>query len=321
MELTPELLDRRLLVFTGKGGVGKSTVAAAAALLAAEQGKRVLAVEMDAKGDFTDYFEHPPVGFKPVEIHPGLFAMTMSTEASLQEYLRLNLRIPLFGRIGPLAHAFELVATAAPGVKEILTMGKICYEVREAIEGRAPWDLVVVDASASGHIISQLGSPKAIRELVHMGPVRSQTEWMHEVLANPVVTALCIVTTPEEMPVSETIELVEQVQGDLDVSLGPIFVNRVLPEPFTRADEEIFERLREPEPAAVLAGATGPGVTAVMEAARLAVTMRRTRAAHLARLREVVDLPVAYLPFLFVRTHGMRVTRIMAEALGMELGL
>ncbi len=316
----PELLDRRLLIFTGKGGVGKSTVSAATSLLASEMGKRVLVVEMDAKGDLTDYFEHRAVGFKPVEVQPGLHVMSMDTEASLQEYLRLNIRIPFIGRIGPLAHAFELVATAAPGVKEILTMGKICHEVRESVAGRAPWDVVIVDASASGHIVSQLGSPEAIRELVHMGPVKAQTEWMHELLVDPDITALCTVTTSEEMPVAETIELVERVRAQLSVSLGPIFVNRVLPEPFTRADEEVFEVLRGRGLAAATAAA-GPGVPLVLEGARLAATLRRNRTAQLAMLRDAVDLPLAYLPFLFVRSHGLRVTRMMAEALAMELGL
>src|ERR1700704_4720247 len=91
----PALLDRRLLFFTGKGGVGKSTMAAATALLAAQQGRRVLLVEVDAKGDVTRLFEQAPVGFTPREIQLGILAMSMDTEASLQEYLKLNLKVPV----------------------------------------------------------------------------------------------------------------------------------------------------------------------------------------------------------------------------------
>ena len=149
------LLDRRLLVFTGKGGVGKTTVAAATALVAAELGLRVLLVEADGKGDVPAQFEHPPVGFTPVEVHPGIRAMAMDTEASLQEYLRLQLRVPVIGRIGPFARALDFVANAAPGVKEILTIGKIAWEVRESIAGRAEHDLVVVDAAATGHVVDR----------------------------------------------------------------------------------------------------------------------------------------------------------------------
>ncbi len=317
----PDLLGRRLCIFTGKGGVGKSTVTAAMALLAAEHGRRVLVVEVDAKGNVTDRFEHPPVGFVPVEVHPGVHAMAMDTEASLREYLRLNLRVPVLGRIGPLARVFDFVATAAPGVKEVLTIGKVCWEVRESLEDRAPWDLVLVDAAASGHVIAQLGAPRSIRELVAVGPVRHQTEWMNALLEDPEVTALNVVVTPEEMPVVETIELVAAARSELAVPFGAVVVNRVLPELFTRADEEAFEAMRRPDLRERVAERVGPGAGPVLDGARLAVSLRRTRAGHLARLREAVDLPMLYVPYLFSRSHGLRETRVVAEALGAELGL
>lgn len=317
----PDLLGRRLLFFTGKGGVGKSTITAAMALLAADHGKRVLVVEVDAKGNITDRFEHSPVGFEPREVHPGVFAMAMDTEASLKEYLRLHLRVPIMGRLGPLARVLDFVATAAPGVKEVLTIGKVCWEVRESIQGRADWDLVIVDAAATGHVIAQLGAPDAIRELVAVGPVRSQTEWMSDLLCDPAVTALNVVTTAEEMPVAETIELVGRARDELEVSLGCVIINRVLPELFTRADEETFEAMREPPAQELLSRHAGSGVTAVLDGARLAVSLRRARAVHLTHLREAVELPMLYVPYLFSRTQGLRETRVVAEALGAELGL
>jgi anion-transporting ArsA/GET3 family ATPase len=317
----PDLLDRRLLFFTGKGGVGKSTMAAATAILAADRGRRVLLVDVDGKGDLATLFEHTPVGFKPVEVHPGVLAMSMDTEASLQEYLRLNLRVPVLGRLGPLARVFEFVATAAPGVKEILTIGKICWEVREAIAGRADHDLVVVDASASGHIVAQLGAPASIQELVDVGPVRSQTDWLVEILSDPAVTGDNLVATPEEMPVAETIELVARLRAEVTAPLATVIVNRVLPELFTTADEETFEALREPAVASALARSAGPGTPAVLDAARLAVSLRRTGATHLAELDESVDLPLLYVPYLFARVQGRRVLRMVADALGEELGL
>jgi anion-transporting ArsA/GET3 family ATPase len=317
----PDLLGRRLLFFTGKGGVGKSTVTAATALLAAQRGQRVLLVEVDAKGNLTRLFERPPVGFDPVEVFPGVFAMQMRTEASLREYLRLNLRVPVLGRLGPLAGALDFVATAAPGVKEILTVGKVCWEARESIEGRADWDLIVVDAAATGHVVAQLDAPRAIRELVQAGPVRGQTEWMVDLLSDPEVTALNVVTSPEEMPVNETIELVARVREELTVPLGAVVVNRVLPELFTRDDQVVFDALRAPEGAAVLERTIGTGAGALLDAARLAVSLRRTRAAHLSELRSAVDLPMLYLPYLFVRDHGLRVTHMVADRLGEELGL
>ena len=317
----PELLDRRLLFFTGKGGVGKSTIAAATAILAADRGRRVLLVDVDGKGDLATLFEHAPVGFKPVQVHPGVLAMSMDTEASLQEYLRLNLKVPVLGRLGPLAKVLDFVATAAPGVKEILTVGKICWEVREAIEGRADFDLVVVDASASGHIVAQLGAPASIQELVDVGPVRSQTDWFVELLSDPAVTGVNVVTTPEEMPVAETIELVARLRAEVTAPLATVIVNRVLPELFTTADEETFEAIREPAVAGALARVAGSGTAAVLDGARLAVSLRRLGATHLAELDEQVDLPLLYVPYLFARVQGRRVLRMVADALGDELGL
>lgn len=321
MRPAPDLLGRRLLFFTGKGGVGKSTVTAATALLAADRGQRVLVVEADAKGAIPGHFEQPTVGFEPREVYPGVCAMEMRTEDSLKEYLKLNLRVPVLGRLGPLARVLDFVATAAPGVKEILTVGKVCWEVRESIEGRADWDLVVVDAAATGHIIGQLDAPRAIQELVSVGMVREQTDWMVELLSDASVTGLNIVATPEEMPVNETIELVERARAELTVPLGAVVVNRVLPELFTHADEETFEVLRGDEAGAVLTKRVGPGSTAVLDAARLAVSLRRTRVAHLAELRQAVELPMLYLPYLFVRDQGLRVTKMVADSLAQELGL
>ena len=212
--------------------------------------------------------------------------MQMDTEASLREYLKLNLRVPVLGRLGPLATLFDFVANAAPGVKEILTVGKICWELRESLAGDAPWDLIVVDAAATGHVVGQLDAPRAIQGLVQVGPVRQQTDWMVALLSDPDLTALNVVTSPEEMPVNETIELVARARDELTVPLGAVIVNRVLPELFTRADEEIFDSLRDPAALDVLHDAAGPGSTAVLDAARLAVSLRRSRSTQLAALRE-----------------------------------
>src|ERR1035441_5657054 len=246
------LLDLELVFVTGKGGVGKTTVASAMALLASQRGKRVLVCEVDAKGDVAGFYEAPPTGFNEREILPGLFAMTMDTEASLREYLKLQLRIPVVGRIGPLAKAFDFVATAAPGVREILTVGKLCYEVREG-----HYDLVVVDAPASGHIVGQLAAPQAINELVKVGLIRSQTDWMLEILSDPVQTAVAIVTTPEEMPVNETLELTGRIKEETTVRMSAVVVNQVLPELFGQREEEIFEQLRAREVEMVLSERAG----------------------------------------------------------------
>ena len=243
--------------------------------------------------------------------------MSMDTEESLKEYLSLQLKIPLVARLGPLARTFDFVANAAPGVKEILTIGKFLWEVRED-----RYDLVVVDAVATGHIAGQLAAPQAIQELVQVGMVRDQTGWMLDLLGDPAQTGVVIVAAPEEMPVNETLELADRLAEDTVVDLAAVVVNRVLPELFGRGEEEVFERLVRDDNEARLSNALGTSVRPILDGAQLAVTLRRTRAAHLSRLRKELPAgtPLLYVPYLFQRSHGARATRQVAGHLAEELG-
>lgn len=314
-----DLLGRRLLFVTGKGGVGKTTVAAALGLLASEQGLRTLVCEVEPKGDLDFAYECGPTPFQGRQVAKNLTAMSMDTEASLREYLHYVAKVPVVGRIGPVARAFDFVATAAPGIREILTIGKLCYEVREN-----HYDLVVVDAASTGHVVGQLAAPTGINELVRVGLVRHQTDWMLEILRDPQQTGVVLVTTPEEMPVSEAIDLAGRLADETPVHLACVIANRVLPELFGRAEEEVFDRLAESAGIDWLAGrvqAPATEVTAVLAAARLAVTIRRDGSAHLERLRDAIGggAPLLYLPYLFSRAYGMRAIRQVALSLGEEL--
>lgn len=309
-----DLLERQLLFVTGKGGVGKTSVAAALAQLGARAGRRTLVCEMDAKGALAAAFDTTSLQFEPRRLAADLYGMEMNTEDSLREYLRLFVKLPLVGRIGPLARTFDFVADAAPGVKEILAVGKLAYEVRER-----HYDLVVVDAEASGHIVAQIGAPRVIEELVKVGMVRDQTRWISEILEDPARTGVVIVTTPEEMPVSETIELIGRLDVESGVAPSAIVANRVLPALFDRRQSEVVDRLDEIEPA--LVEIAGPGVREVLAAAHVTEARRRVGSRHLERLRDEIPagLPVLYVPELFTRATGRRVVSLVASALAEEL--
>jgi len=275
---------------------------------------------MDAKGALANAFDVGELTFEPTEVAPNLHAMAMNTEDSLREYLRLFVRVPLLGRIGPLASTFDFVADAAPGVKEILGVGKLCWEVREQ-----HYDLVVVDAEASGHIVSQIGAPRVIADLVQVGLVRDQTQWMLDILDDPDRTGVAVVTTPEEMPVTETIELLARLRSETGAHASAVIANRVLPVMFNRREQAIVDRLDEALP--VLVDAVGAGARTVLEAARLTESRRATGAGHLDRVRAWIaesddvaaDLPIVTVPELFARASGPRVVSLVADALTDEL--
>jgi anion-transporting ArsA/GET3 family ATPase len=310
------LLDRRLLVVTGKGGVGKTTIAAALAALAAQHGRRVLLVELDPLGALSDAIESPALGFEPLSVFDGVSAMAMDTEAALAEYLRLFVRIPVLGRLGPVARTFDFVAQAAPGVREILTIGKLCHEVRQE-----SFDLIVADAPASGHVVELLTAPRVIHDLVQVGMVRSQTTWMLDIVEDPDRTGVVVVTTPEELPVNETIEMLGRWRAESGAAVAAVIANRVLPEPFGQREQTVFEALAAPEHQAAVLQHGGGDLGGLVEATRWAVARRRLAASHLGRLRTTLGgtPPLLLVPDVSARSGGRRLMVQVRDHLGDEL--
>lgn len=278
------MLSRRLVFVTGKGGVGKSAVAAALAKVAASQGKRVLVCEMDDKGSLAAYLGRGDLAFAPTEVSPNVFAMAMNTEDSLREYIRLFLRVPVIGSLTPLSRIFDFVANAAPAVKEILAVGKLCYEVRER-----NYDIVIVDSEASGHFVAQVSAPDALATLVRIGIVADQTKWMSDLLHDPAVSTVLAVVTPEEMPVVETIELRDRLARATPIDFAGVVINRM---PTALVDTALLTAAREMRSDAER-GSSGIAVgslASTIEVCEWLLERRRNAEHHANRLADALEL-------------------------------
>lgn len=217
------MLDKRLIVVSGKGGVGKTAVSAGLGQLATRRGRKVLLIDMSNGGGLSSHLATGALEFEPREIKPGLFAMRMVRADALLEYLTIQLSIRGLNRFGGLARAFDALATAAPAVREIVSMGKVLWEVREQ-----HWDLVIADAPPTGQIGSYLRAPRSISELVPTGRVQRQAAWMGHTLADPQSTTLLLVNLAEELPTTETLQTLEWLDTNQLVPKPTVFTNRVI---------------------------------------------------------------------------------------------
>lgn len=301
--MASDLLRRRLLIIAGKGGVGKTTLAAALGVVAASHGQRTLLVEVDAKGDLAAQVGVARAGFEPIEARHNLFVMEMDTQAALEEYLRIWVKLPFMGRLPGLGRVFDFVATAAPGVRELLVVGKICYEIRED-----HYDLIVVDPPASGHVVSQLGVTTGVGELIGRGLVQGQTAWMLDILSDPAQSLAVLVATPEETPVEEALELADRLRDETPVHLGGALLNRVVPVTLSEEELEALERTADRGPHAL---------RAVLGAARLSQGIARQHARNRAVFAEALgpDVPLRELPELFATVPAARLADELAEVL------
>jgi len=217
--------DPRLVIVSGKGGVGKSAVAAALATNAHRHGRKVLAIDVAGGDGLATHFGLGSLAFRPREVRPGLEALAIDRSKALVEYLQVQVGLPQFATLGPAARAFDALAGAAPGVREIVTLGKVLWEVRQG-----DYDLVVADCLPTGQVSGLLRAPATIAELVPTGRIRQQAEWMRDLLLDPIASQLVLVTLPEELPVIETEETLAYLRRENLIGNHRIIANRVLGE-------------------------------------------------------------------------------------------
>jgi len=290
----------RLVIVAGKGGVGKTTVSAALAMMAAQAGLDTLIVEVEGKTGLGTAFGQGELSYDEVQLADRVRARTITPDQALLEYLdehgmrRLSKRLTNSG-------VLDVVATAAPGIKDILVLGKV-----KQLERAGDADLIVLDAPAAGHAVTFLTSARGLLDAVRVGPVRAQAEDVQELLTDAARTQVLLVTLPEETPVNEAAETAARLRERVGVHLGPIVVNGLYP-PVSglEAAADLVGR----------AGVPADDAQPLLDAAAFRRSRHDLQQEQLARLAESLDLPQLRLPYLFSPELGPAQIETLAAAL------
>ncbi|MGH2750825.1 MAG: ArsA family ATPase [Actinomycetota bacterium] len=304
-----EFLDPKILIVSGKGGVGKTTVAAALALVAARHGRKVCMAEIDRKGTLPKLFGGGQVTYAPRELSPGVWGLNIIPEDALAEYLRVQYHMSRISRAFRSTHFVDYITTAAPGLEDILVLGKIWYLEQDRDHGGGPhgFDTIVVDAPAAGHMATFLRAPRGLADAVRVGPVRRQSEWLNDMLTDPQRSRVHLVALAEEMPVTETLETSDALDRQLGISQGAVFANGILTGLLTDEEADEFETIAAdnsidelcPEARAAGINLDAEDLDALLGYARFLKARRSIQSGHLRRLRRGASGPVVELPFLF----------------------
>ena len=231
---TMNLFDKRFVVNTGKGGVGKSTISAAMALAAAKRGKRVLVCELNTKERISRLFGRPEVGHEITKIHENLWAINITPATAMKEYVLMKLRFELVYKAVFENRLVKAFLGIMPGLSELVMIGKVWFHEQQVDkQGDPVFDIIVVDAPATGHGLFLLRLPQIIVEVVRTGPMHRECRAILDLLQDPERTALNLITLTEEMPVNETIELKAAVDSELDMPPGYLIANGIYPRLFS----------------------------------------------------------------------------------------
>ncbi len=276
------LLRRRLIFVTGKGGVGKTTVSLALGLAASRNGMRTIVADLEGEPRRAGADAEP----EERQVADGLYRTSIDPQSAMEEYLLLKLPPPA-NQLLRQSKLFGAFAMATPGMRELLCIGKLweLAQLERRSRDAAPYDLVIVDAPASGHGAAMLRTPRTFAEIARVGPISSQAQTIARTLADPAFTAVATVTTPEEMPVSETLLLREMLLAAPDpMEIQSVILNGRHPDRFTPEDLELLGAQDD-----------SPAIELALAANRRAENER----AQERRLADVFGDRVITLPYLF----------------------
>ncbi len=315
---TASLTTSRLIIVSGKGGVGKTTVAAAIAAAAAGAAKRVLLIEVEQRDGLAPLFGRAHVGYEERAVAPNITALSVVPDEALVEYLYLFYGIGKIARPLLTGRAVEFATSTAPGLRDILLIGKVKEAENRRVGGKYVYDLLVLDAPPTGRLPLFLDAPRAVVDLVSSGAIRQQAQGVLDMLTDPSRTSVVLVTLAEEMPVRETIEGVDHMR-DLGIAVGPIIVNGLHAQPFTVAQQRT---LAKQDGDALLAEAVAAGIELSIEAARAVADVANAHARRAAGQRRAlkelsaqVALPQFHLPALMTPQVGTEEIRRLASEL------
>jgi anion-transporting ArsA/GET3 family ATPase len=310
-----DLFDKRFVINTGKGGVGKTTLSAAIGLAAARRGKRVLVMELNAKDKLARLFGASSVGDEPIEIEENLFAINVTPDAALEEYLLLKLRLKTLYRAVFENRFVRSFLRVIPGLNELVLLGKAWHEEnrRDPDTGRPVWDMVVIDAPATGHGVFFLKIPDVIISALRAGPMVDEARRIADLLHDPRRTALNLITLVEEMPVNETIELRQQLRAELKVPLGFVIANAIYPPLFSDEQADQLRALREKIPN------NGDHLDRMMEAALFRRGRVELQREYLDRIDREVDLPQLHVPYYFTERFDFQTISRIADQLDRQV--